>query len=428
MISNQTFDNYPEFANSGTKSKPNDVKYAAGFVPSDVLPAEWLNWFLNGATKGVTALNTGVAELEKELNNILAQVSASADPSQHDQVVTAIISLIENRTGLLSNLTTTEKTNIVASINELVSTIAGNGSAAGKDAGSAAGDVPLLSGAITSSAENTPIVADGSGELKPHASGALGTAAFKNVGTASGSVPYNSSSVSLNATANGILVSDSVGIHNSNDTIDSVLKRGIAGAICDTSATSPIKDAYIADLREFPLYAGARITIFFKNAHTASGTVYLRINNGNTKAIVMQKNGTQYYLSGKTAKWRGASSEFYEVWQAKTILNLIYDGSSWQIEGNSILESYDITTNSYVVYADGRIEQWGHSTTQTSTFTVLTYLVPFFSETSYSINGNDVYDAEAAANVQMYNKTASSCKVNRQSYVSTNWDWRAFGY
>ena len=82
----------------------------------------------------------------------------------------------------------------------------------------------------------------------------------------------------------------------------------------------------------------------------------------------------------------------------------------------------------YFKLSDGKIEQWGHSTTQTSTSTVLTYLVPFSSATSYSISGNDVYDDEVAANLQMYNKTASSCKVFRQNRASTNWDWRAVGY
>ena len=130
----------------------------------------------------------------------------------------------------------------------------------------------------------------------------------------------------------------------------------------------------------------------------------------------------------KYAYWRGSSSKTYEIWQPGTVLNLIYYNSHWCITGDNVLESYYSTTNSYVVYADGRIEQWGHSTTATSTSTVLTYLVPFSSATSYSISGNDVYDENAGVVIQMYNKTSSSCKVNRMNYVSNNWDWRAVGY
>lgn len=54
------------------------------------------------------------------------------------------------------------------------------GSAASKTAGTAAGNVPTIGTALGTTA-NVPIVNDGTGKLKPHASGvALGTAAFDN--------------------------------------------------------------------------------------------------------------------------------------------------------------------------------------------------------------------------------------------------------
>ena len=90
MISTQTFDNYPEFANAGQKSQPNDAKYAAGFIPSDVLPAEWLNWFLSGATKGVTALNTGVKSIEQEINAVLASRAVTPDITATNQLLTVL--------------------------------------------------------------------------------------------------------------------------------------------------------------------------------------------------------------------------------------------------------------------------------------------------------------------------------------------------
>ena len=90
MTPTQTFDNYPEFANAGQKSQPNDVKYAAGFIPSDVLPAEWLNWFLSGATKGVTALNTGVKSIEQEINAVLTSRSVTPDINATSQLLTVL--------------------------------------------------------------------------------------------------------------------------------------------------------------------------------------------------------------------------------------------------------------------------------------------------------------------------------------------------
>ena len=90
MTPTQIFDNYPEFANAGQKSQPDDAKYAAGFIPSDVLPAEWLNWFLSGATKGVTALNTGVKSIEQEINTVLTSRSVTPDINTAGQLLTVL--------------------------------------------------------------------------------------------------------------------------------------------------------------------------------------------------------------------------------------------------------------------------------------------------------------------------------------------------
>ncbi|WP_288603854.1 hypothetical protein [uncultured Treponema sp.] len=90
MTPTQYFENYPEFANAGQKSQPNDAKYSAGFIPSDVLPAEWLNWFLNGATKGVTALNTGVKSVEQEINTVLKSRSVTPDITATNQLLTVL--------------------------------------------------------------------------------------------------------------------------------------------------------------------------------------------------------------------------------------------------------------------------------------------------------------------------------------------------
>lgn len=44
MIQTQNLDKYPEFGEAASKSAPDAAKYSSGFLPADVLPAEWLNW------------------------------------------------------------------------------------------------------------------------------------------------------------------------------------------------------------------------------------------------------------------------------------------------------------------------------------------------------------------------------------------------
>ena len=197
-----------------------------------------------------------------------------------------------------------------------------------------------------------------------------------------------------------------------------------AGGVCTTAAETPVKEVYIPG---FSLYTGVRVTVLFKYACSAN-SLSLNVNETGAKGIRWTRGDSIYHLILHFAYWRNSSSAYYEVWQANTILTFIYDGTYWILEGNPVLESYYSTTKSYVVYADGKIEQWGHSTTSTSYTTVLTYLVPFATAESYSISGNDVQDKEMSANVQMYNKTSSSCTVYRTKVASTSWDWRAVGY
>lgn len=96
MIPNQEMIPYPVFGDNSTKEKPDDPKYAAGFQPGDVLPAEWLNWFLNRSSGGQTVLNSGVAAVEAEINNLLAAAGDSPDASLSTQLATAVATLINN--------------------------------------------------------------------------------------------------------------------------------------------------------------------------------------------------------------------------------------------------------------------------------------------------------------------------------------------
>lgn len=96
MIPTQAMTPFPVFSDNGTKVKPDDPKYAAGFQPGDVVPAEWLNWILNRASGASTKLNAGALSMEQEINNVLMAGDQTPDVLETDQLVTAILQLITN--------------------------------------------------------------------------------------------------------------------------------------------------------------------------------------------------------------------------------------------------------------------------------------------------------------------------------------------
>lgn len=98
MIAQQTLVNFPEFANSGTKIAPDGAKYAEGFQPGDVLPAEWTNYLFNKASAGLTTSNSVVDSSQKELQNVVTQAGLTPSGIDNTQVYEAIKSFILNNT------------------------------------------------------------------------------------------------------------------------------------------------------------------------------------------------------------------------------------------------------------------------------------------------------------------------------------------
>lgn len=93
MIATQTFDAFPEFGNTATKTKPDDAKYSAGMQEADVLPAEWLNWFWSHSSKGVSDLNTGVESIEKEINSVLTNQGITPSADNNGQLLQALLAI-----------------------------------------------------------------------------------------------------------------------------------------------------------------------------------------------------------------------------------------------------------------------------------------------------------------------------------------------
>jgi hypothetical protein len=83
------------FGSGATKIQPSTpAPYINGFQPSDILPAQWLNWFLANLTGdnnlGGTALNAVIAELD----NLVTGAGLVIAPGNPSQVYAAIVAMI----------------------------------------------------------------------------------------------------------------------------------------------------------------------------------------------------------------------------------------------------------------------------------------------------------------------------------------------
>ena len=90
MIAPQTFNNYPEFGSAALKCCPDATRYANGYIQGDVLPAEHVNWFLSGATVGVSALQLGMDSIEKEMQTLMCCSGIAACATCYNQIYNAI--------------------------------------------------------------------------------------------------------------------------------------------------------------------------------------------------------------------------------------------------------------------------------------------------------------------------------------------------
>lgn len=98
------YDNYPSFANNGTKTPPGgsteSAKYALGMVPADTFPAEWANYLFHGATAGITRLNSDTGSIKKEINTVLACKNITPDASACDQLYCALTKIRDDAVAL----------------------------------------------------------------------------------------------------------------------------------------------------------------------------------------------------------------------------------------------------------------------------------------------------------------------------------------
>ena len=394
MIPNgAAYDSYPSFADSGTRVQPSPAsKYAQGFLPGETFPAEWQNWFMHGATSGITRLNTDVLSIKQEINNILAEANMSADEDVHNQAVTAILKLIETKTGILTNLNTTEKANLVAAINELVSITNTLDTASTYKAGSASGELPI-NGSALGTTDNNIVVTDTDGKLKPSGT-VIGSAAGKTAGSANGNVPLNGAA--LGTTEYNVVVTDASG--NLKPYGKTAPKLATYGLYIETDTSTQTGTSYTfspTGLDGLSIAKGDIIKLTFRYAlqtSNASGITAVKLNiggaNGNIQSV--QAGTLTNVKSHQFAGGNYSSTYKYKVWDAYTTLELMWTGSAWLVMGNPVLCSYFASNAGYTVYANGLIEQWGldsdNSNNGAWATSTITFNIYMSSKTSYSIN------------------------------------------
>ena len=116
MIPTQTMTPFPVFSDNGTKLQPDESKYSAGFAEADVLPYQWVNWFLNTASDAITKINSGVQSVEVELNNILTEAGKTPSTLTTTQVLDSIVSIITTKISKNLTIKDADETNAGATI------------------------------------------------------------------------------------------------------------------------------------------------------------------------------------------------------------------------------------------------------------------------------------------------------------------------
>ncbi len=357
MTPNQTITAFPEFADGGTKTKPGDAKYSAGFVEADVLPAEWLNWLLNKPSAAITEIKAGIESIENELNNLLTAGGETANITDDTQVVDSVRYLRDSITGVLANLATTDKSTLVAAINEIKNSL---GTAASKNVGTTVGNVPEIGEAFGTTSLSI-VVNDGTGKLKD-----------SNLRLATAATKYYTN----------ILTKDSTDLIQSN-----AVATHVFYAINNELYTGSNTSSRIFTLSDsnFTLTSGMIFRVFF---------VYACRNNTST-----QPTNTTYFPKAKVGNktlpiWFEIGDVLQPVktnnmwwwWESETTLDLMYYKDD-TFEGFLILGNPELVhTSGGIAYANGRKELWGVFQAETSGWNNYTVTLPMkMANASYSV-------------------------------------------
>lgn len=228
--------------------------------------------------------------------------------------------------------------------------------------------------------------------------------------------------------------------------VDVIQNAGNAGAICTTSENT---NAKAIDITNFNFYNGATIKVCFTKGNKIDNPMLsVGSSSGGYIPIVFQSEGKLYRPKVHTGYWRGSGTTSSEMWQPYTTLELMYlegtqevyadrsastatqvTGGVWLIVGNPVVESYYSANNGYSVYADGKIEQWGKGTTDSSAGIDISFRVQF-SNTNYIIIPTMGYNINPETTGYKNNPNSSSIRigVNREVGSGIPMRWFAIGY
>lgn len=227
--------------------------------------------------------------------------SSQADALNSGITASDVTQILENETAIgdLSALTTTDKTDLVSAINEVV------GSISNPDVSSATGTLAIAHG--------------GTGATSADAA---------NVNLGEAHLYITESAASLSSATKTFTVTTPAGTDN--------LPVGSVVKVCFTSACQ----SSVA-MTSVSLSYGGR-------------TGYIMAAKGGA----MEGLHSHEFTGGNYS-----SSYPHKVWDAYTTLELMWDGTVWLVMGNPVVCTYDDGSgNGYNVFANGYIEQWGNFT------------------------------------------------------------------
>lgn len=177
------------------------------------------------------------------------------------------------------------------------------------------------------------------------------------------------------------------GIKSAIDTAEVNAKEWATTAYFGTTTETGIIDITIDGLTA--LRQGMKIDLICPQVDDVSTNgLQLRINNNLSAQIKVLKNNSLQSIINHTGYWEEAATSSTRVCDANTHLDLVYNGTEWQIMGNPILCSYFTSNNgtaanqrnSYIVYADGLIHQWGtmdHGSAERNVYETVNLLITY---------------------------------------------------